>query len=91
MRFRVRYSDTFDASFQRSVPAAIQPQIRHFIEARLSRRPRDGSMLWPPSHKELRTDAIYAGTQAGHLRILFEIAGDEVIVWSVSKGRLPNV
>jgi hypothetical protein len=63
-----------------------------FIEARLSRSPREGSVLWPPEAiKELRTDSIYAGGTTGHIRILFEISGDEVIVWNVSKGRLPMV
>jgi hypothetical protein len=62
-----------------------------FIEARLSKSPRDGSVLWPPSpDKELRTDSVYAGGAAGHIRILFEIAGDEVILWGASRGRLPE-
>ncbi len=90
MRFRIRYSETFGASWQKFVPENIRPQIRLYLEARLSKAPRDGSKLWPPSSKELRTDSIYAGPTVGYLRILFEIVGDEVTIWSVSRGRLPD-
>jgi mRNA-degrading endonuclease RelE of RelBE toxin-antitoxin system len=91
VRFRIRYSETFDAKWQKHVPEDIRPQVRMYLEARLSKSPREGSVLWPPSSKELRTDSIYAGPKVGYLRILFEIMDDEVTIWSVSRGRLPDV
>ncbi len=91
MRFRVRYSEFYGAGFKKFVPIDVQPQVRLFIDALLSRRPRDGSILWPPSSsKELRTDAVFVSAKLGYLRILFEMTDDEIVVWSISKGRLPD-
>ncbi len=88
MRWKIVYSDIFEASFDKLIPLEIRPQVRRVIEWRLTRDPYKYSIKWPPQAKaDLRADFLFVGRDIGWLRVLFEIRDSEIYLWGMSKGR----